>query len=559
MLVTIYSQHPSRGKVQVLATYRAQSGVVSSTVTSVEGSDVAAPIVEALNRISACTTVPVSVWDRRDDRIERYPSEHLAALIDHRVRPDLLQSAHSLWYGYVKLLLHRALTDLDTALAAVPTPVRTAIAAELAAEERFLREALAEYSTGVEPPERPDRRRWDFEYPFVTFEGGSDLLADDDRDSMNRLEGGADSEQIEKSVSDMRLMLEVDRRSNNKNLMTLDMFTFSHDPVGGDRYYLNVEAPLPDGMDDRHEWNIEIGRWDVDLDDPENEGVTAKGESVLVCGRASAPSVGELVELLTGSGERPEQLAAWAMTPVGENLAGTVFSVTRRFDGPAAAASGDWSIDSSSDDSPNFVELFPVCRCGSDDCLECTGMQLTPRTADALYSAASLLADQAFDDVEEHGDRPVEKSGNWAVFDTFPRITWRQDAAWRRQAARAFDDLCGDLAAGEWPRPRCAAEEMAAHLTLRLAKDGVADEWLPISRESMEVPRHEDDLDWESLGDVLFQDIDILSLFDQELDGIEDPESDLNRYMAMGDYRPQSWFETFNNMEPRDTHRPFRR
>lgn len=561
--MTIYSQHPSRGKVQVLATYRGDSGIASSTVTSVEGPKVATPIVDALNRISACVTTPVSVWDRRDDRIERYPSEHLAALVDRRVRADLLHSTHSLWYGYVKLLLHQALMDLDAALAAAPAPVRTAIIAELEAEERGLREALAEFTMGTEPPDRADRRLWDFEYPFVAFDDGLEQLSGDGRDSMNRLERGVGGEQIGKAVSDMRLMLDVYRRCTSSSVIFLDVFTFSDDPVGGDRYYLNVEAPLPNGEHDRHEWCVEIGQWDIDLDDPENDGKTATGEPVLVCSRASAPSVTDIVELLNQSGGRPEQLAAWALTPVGDKLANTTFVVTRRFDGPAGAVSKSTPDESNiydhSDDDPNFVELFPVCRCGSDDCLDCTGVQLTPRTANALHSAASLLADQAYDDVSEHGDGPVDKSDHWAVFDAYPRITWRQDAAWRRQAARAFDDLCDDLASGEWPRPRCPAEEMAVHMVLRLVRDGVQDGWLPISKESMKVSAHEDDLAWDLFEEVLFQDIDILSLFDEELDGIEDPESDLNRYMAMGDYRPQSWFTAFNNMEPRDAHRPYRR
>ena len=514
---------------------------MSSTVTSVEGPSVAVPIVRLLNRISACATVPVSVWDRRGDRVGRYPEEHLAALVDPSARAGLLRTTHSLWYGYAKLLLHQALAELDVVLADVPGPVRTAICAELVAEERGLREALAEYTTGIDAPAREDRRCWDFGAPFAAFDKGVDLLDEEDRKSMNRLERGAEGEHIAKAVSDMRLVLDVSRRCTNPSMMLLDVFTLSDDPVGGDRYYLNVEAPLPNGRYDRHDWIVEIGQWDIDTDDPEHEGETARGEPVLVCSRASAPPATELVELFDRSGGRPELLAEWAVTPVGEKLAGTAFVVTKRFD------------------EPNFVELFPVCRCGSDGCLDCGGVQLTPRTAEAMYSAACLLADQAYDDVSAHGDDPVGRTGDWAVFDEFPRITWRQQGQWRRQAARAFDDLRDDLTAGEWPRPRCPAEEMAAHLMLRYADDGVADEWLSISKRSLAVPAHEDDLDWPLLRDVLFQDIDILCLFEEELDGIEDPETDLNRRMAMGDYRPEAWFKVFDNMEPRDPDRPYRR
>ena len=56
-----------------------------------------------------------------------------------------------------------------------------------------------------------------------------------------------------------------------------------------------------------------------------------------------------------------------------------------------------------------------------------------------------------------------------------------------------------------------------------------------------------------------FQDHDILTLFDHSLDGIEDPESDVNKWLAAGDMRPAAWFDAFDNVEPRDGRRPFRR
>lgn len=149
--MTIYSQHPSRGKVQILATYSASAGVTSSAVTSVDEAALAAPIVDALNRISALTTVPVSIWDKRDGH-SRYPAGHLAALTDRGDRAELLIGAHSLWYELVKLLLAKALTDLDDAMATVPGPVGTAIDAEFEAEARGLRDALAECSQGTPRP-----------------------------------------------------------------------------------------------------------------------------------------------------------------------------------------------------------------------------------------------------------------------------------------------------------------------------------------------------------------------------------------------------------------------
>ncbi|NBH10352.1 hypothetical protein [Amycolatopsis sp. SID8362] len=208
---------------------------------------------------------------------------------------------------------------------------------------------------------------------------------------------------------------------------------------------------------------------------------------------------------------------------------------------------------------PRFAELLPLCTCGADDCNHCSGFQLTPRTAAALWTAAGILADHAYDDVLEHGDEPVDDTGAWSVFDEFPRITWRQNAVWRRQAARSFDDLSDDLAAGHWPQPRCPAEEMALHLILRSAEAAVDDDWATFAEGYADLPEHEDDHDWDVLTETLFQDLDILTLFSKQLDGIENPDADQNRELGIGDYRPQAWFERFLNMEPRDPRRPFRR
>lgn len=100
---------------------------------------------------------------------------------------------------------------------------------------------------------------------------------------------------------------------------------------------------------------------------------------------------------------------------------------------------------------------------------------------------------------------------------------------------------------------------MALHLMLRDADAAGKGGWADRAAEFTRLPEHHDDLNWELAYDVLFQDTDILGLFDPNLDGIEDPENELNQQLSIGDYRPQSWFKTFVNMEPRDGRRPFRR
>ena len=216
-------------------------------------------------------------------------------------------------------------------------------------------------------------------------------------------------------------------------------------------------------------------------------------------------------------------------------------------------------LDDDAGDEPDFATLFPLCHCGADDCDACSGYQLTPRTAAALWAVAQIHADFAYDDVQHHGDDPVTDDSTWAAFSEYPRITWNQDAVWRRQAARAFDDLTTDLATGHPPQPTCPGEEMALHLMLRSAQAAIVDGWGPTPDMLAALPEHDDDYDWALALEVLLQDDDILSLFDEQYDGIEDPDTDANRQSGMGDYRPAAWFRTFSNMTPRDGRRRFRR
>jgi hypothetical protein len=114
--MAIYSQHANRGKIQILATYQGPGGVVSSTVTSLGSADLAVPLVDALNRISALATLPLSVFFIRDRRAHSYPTGHITALTDQTARSSLLTGVHSTWYEYVCFDLHLALVHLDEAL-----------------------------------------------------------------------------------------------------------------------------------------------------------------------------------------------------------------------------------------------------------------------------------------------------------------------------------------------------------------------------------------------------------------------------------------------------------
>jgi hypothetical protein len=148
--MTIYSGHSNRGKVQILATYRSSTGLTSTTVTTVDATDTAEKVIDALNRISACATATMSTWDQRGGNLESYPIEHLQPLLDGQ-RGRLRQGAHSLWYEYVKVLLSHALNDLDQATAGLPAPVQTAIAAEVRLEGEQLTAEWRYYSNNDSP------------------------------------------------------------------------------------------------------------------------------------------------------------------------------------------------------------------------------------------------------------------------------------------------------------------------------------------------------------------------------------------------------------------------
>ncbi|OPC79548.1 hypothetical protein B4N89_00025 [Embleya scabrispora] len=226
-----------------------------------------------------------------------------------------------------------------------------------------------------------------------------------------------------------------------------------------------------------------------------------------------------------------------------------------------AAIDPEASTPTPDEETPDLVALFPVreCDCGGEGCEEGC-WQFTPRTVDLLLTALSVLADQAYDDAEELGDRPVSDhdTGNWETFMRLPPLTFAANREWRRRMARAFDDLADDLERGTWPQPSCTAEEMALHLAIEDAPSYLDD--IDESNDAHgRLPEHEDDYDWDMCSDLFFQDHDVLMLFNARFDGIEDPAGEVNQHFGIGDLRRNNWFEPFGNTPARDPGRGFRR
>ncbi|GAA2746014.1 hypothetical protein [Kitasatospora cinereorecta] len=326
--MTIYSQHANRGKTQILATYQGPDGVASSTVTSLNTPTLAAPIVDALNRISALTTVPVSVYDRRNRGVNHYPRTHLAALTNRDSRRDLLSGTHSLWYEYACLQLHQALADLDGALAVVPPPVLTAIEAELATETRELRDQWAEYSEGIPAPATGSRRHWEFGYPYVAYNGGMRVLSRGVRKQLERLDEDLSPKERKRAIADLRVLVTAYSRCSSEQA-TLDYAPLSifTEPYDSDGYYMTIHAPEP-GNEETDSWEIEIGRWEPD--DPDDEECSsATGRAVIRCELPASPDAAQLVHLLDKVEQRADLLAKWAESPVGATLDGTEIVVTQ--------------------------------------------------------------------------------------------------------------------------------------------------------------------------------------------------------------------------------------
>lgn len=327
--VTIYSTHPNRGKTQVLASYRTPNDdITSTTVTRCDDPMLARAIVDALNRISACATLPLCVYDQRGNSLSDYPAGHLDTLSDLTARAGLLVGTHSLWYELVMFELHAAFTDLDQALHDAPAPVQLAVMQELQAEGRDLRAELLNYSEKVEPT-TPVQRSWQRSFPFVTYEGGMSKLETSTRELLDRLEEGASDTALAEGVEGLRALLSAYQLTDNQNVM-LDMSTLSilDDPSLGDDYYLSIDSPVPGGTHP-HGWSIYLGRWEPDDPDNEDSG-SSTGDSVVICDLPTAPNVADLVQLLNLNAAGTSQHKAWATTPIGDPLPGTGFIVTSR-------------------------------------------------------------------------------------------------------------------------------------------------------------------------------------------------------------------------------------
>ncbi|MFJ6353586.1 hypothetical protein ACIQKB_29610 [Streptomyces sp. NPDC092046] len=183
----------------------------------------------------------------------------------------------------------------------------------------------------------------------------------------------------------------------------------------------------------------------------------------------------------------------------------------------------------------------------------------TLRTLKVLEAALDICCDMTYDAIEDLGGRAIKPKRSDYPLDRLPSQTWRQSRKWRRRFARCHDDLANDIRAGGLPRPRCTGEEMALHLALESASAMTCDEEELVTEFTTGVPRSRNDFDWDECHALLFEDHDVLWLYEPWMSGIEDPDNPTNRFIGVAHLRPDDWFKPFRKDDARDPARGHRR
>ncbi|MEY9839364.1 hypothetical protein [Streptacidiphilus sp. EB103A] len=184
---------------------------------------------------------------------------------------------------------------------------------------------------------------------------------------------------------------------------------------------------------------------------------------------------------------------------------------------------------------PDYAGLFQLQRAAD------AAWQFTPRTAYVLDGLLSTIADEGAQAARDFGEEVVreEHRDHMTVFTDLPEATWDQGYAWRRDFARAADDLSEDIAAGRIPAPRCVAERVALDLALdgaRAHAKGTAG----ITPSYDRLPRHRDD-SWDLVEDAL------LHPDDEDVEGLP----------PLWDTAADQWFVPLPGSEPRNPDRGY--
>ncbi|MFJ5885298.1 hypothetical protein [Kitasatospora cineracea] len=251
--------------------------------------------------------------------------------------------------------------------------------------------------------------------------------------------------------------------------------------------------------------------------------------------------------------------------PVAMRLMGNHFIFARKYDKAnkwfrRAAKAGDEEAHAYFNKPRVYEQPDVVSRWDGDDRDEEdeTPWQPTPRTLAVLLANFEILGDMVHDEVKETGKRRIKVKGNWFfTLGRLPSQTWRMSAAWRRDFVRCFDDLAADIRDGGLPKPRCTGEEMALHIALEHASAMTLDEPDLVANFVEGISAEAGDYDWSECSDLLFEDHDVLFLYDPWLSSVAEPESSVGNYMGVAYLRPQDWFKPFYAENARDPKRGY--
>lgn len=164
------------------------------------------------------------------------------------------------------------------------------------------------------------------------------------------------------------------------------------------------------------------------------------------------------------------------------------------------------------------------------------GRPIGPRMALHLWCAARAI-------VERATAEPASVTGGLPA----AARRWADQPEFRDQLAAAYAMVRDRLAVGALPIARCTGEEFALHIVISVAAMAEAQGVGPDPEDyGLQLIPEPDDDDFAAAHEALFDDGDLLLLFDPLFDGIEDPTSTVNQRFGIGPYlHPSNWFEPF--------------
>ncbi|MER8045118.1 tetratricopeptide repeat protein [Streptomyces sp. NPDC094032] len=171
---------------------------------------------------------------------------------------------------------------------------------------------------------------------------------------------------------------------------------------------------------------------------------------------------------------------------------------------------------------------------------------LSPRTVRMLKVALEIQADEARMALKDLGDRHITHD-DWfqPLFGSLPAQTWELDREWRRHMVEACDALVAQIGGTGVPKPRCTGEEMALHLALEKAAALTDDDHELVEEFTQGLETRADDYDWHMCKDILFEDHDVLMLYEPWNEGIERQGHPLISAMGLTNLDPRDWFIPF--------------